>query len=196
MGITVDTIQLKFNVKPSYEQQQIQRLNADLKQAESNYESIVKVIKENAKEYSRLYGELSKVKTLRDELAKKRTLTEEEQRKLSEYNQKIEELNDKLAVNREQQNDLLKTSADARQEMVNLQKEMNGVTQSTQRYNMTIQQLNERERELRTLLNNIDPYGLRRESDISRQLVSRTMFITAYTECACVLFSTHPSRSH
>lgn len=34
---------------------------------------------------------------------------------------------------------------------------MNGVTQSTLRYNMTIQQLNERERELRALLNNIDP---------------------------------------
>jgi hypothetical protein len=33
MGITVDTIQLKFNVTPSYQQQQIQQLNADIKQA-------------------------------------------------------------------------------------------------------------------------------------------------------------------
>jgi hypothetical protein len=36
MGITVDTIQLKFNVTPSYQQQQIQQLNADLKQATAN----------------------------------------------------------------------------------------------------------------------------------------------------------------
>ena len=28
MAITVDTIQLKFNVKPSYEQQEIQKMNA------------------------------------------------------------------------------------------------------------------------------------------------------------------------
>ena len=157
MGITVDTIQLKFNVKPSYEQQQIQQLNADLKQAESNYESIVKVIKDNTKEHSRLYGELSKVKAMRDELAQKNTLTEEEQRKLSEYNQKIEELNDRLIANKEHQNDLIKASAGARQEMVDLQEKMNGVAQSTQRYNMTIQQLGEREKELRMLLNNIDP---------------------------------------
>ena len=44
MGITVDTIQLKFNVKPSYEQQQIQQLKADLKQAEANYESVTKTV--------------------------------------------------------------------------------------------------------------------------------------------------------
>ena len=157
MAITVDTIQLKFNVKPSYEQQQIQQLKADLKQAEANYESVIKTVKDNTKEHSRLYGELSKVKAKRDELAKKKTLTEDEQRKLAEYNQKIGDLNDKLAENKEQQSQLIKVSESARKEMVDLQASMNGVTQSTLKYNMTIQQLGERERELRTLLNNIDP---------------------------------------
>lgn len=38
LAITVDTIQLKFNVKPSYEQQEIQKMNADLKQDEVNYD--------------------------------------------------------------------------------------------------------------------------------------------------------------
>ncbi len=47
MAITVDTILLKFNVKPSYEQQEIQKMNADLKQAEANYESVVKAVKDN-----------------------------------------------------------------------------------------------------------------------------------------------------
>ena len=74
MAITVDTIQLKFNVKPSYEQQEIQRMNADLKQATANYESLGKAAKDNAKEHSRLYGELSKLKAKRDELTKQKTL--------------------------------------------------------------------------------------------------------------------------
>ena len=47
MAITVDTILLKFNVKPSYEQQEIQKMNVDLKQAEANYESVVKAVKDN-----------------------------------------------------------------------------------------------------------------------------------------------------
>ena len=34
MGITVDTIQLKFNVTPSYQQQQIQQLNTGMSDAE------------------------------------------------------------------------------------------------------------------------------------------------------------------
>lgn len=74
MAITADTIQLKFNVKPSYEQQEIQRMNADLKQATANYESLGKATKDNAKEHSRLYGELSKLKAKRDELTKQKTL--------------------------------------------------------------------------------------------------------------------------
>ena len=157
MAITVDTIQLKFNVKPSYEQQEIQRMNADLKQAEANYESIVKVVKDNAKEHSRLYGELSKVTSKRDELASKKSLTEDEQQKLAEYNQKIEDLNDKLEENKNEQAQLIKASEEARKEMVEYQGRMNGVTQSTLKYNMSIKQLSDRERELKALLNNIDP---------------------------------------
>ena len=157
MAITVDTIQLKFNVTPSYQQQQIQQLNADLKQATANYEALGKAAKDNAKEHSRLYGELSKMKTKRDELAKQKTLTEKQQQDLAAYNKKIEDLTDSLVKNEEQRDQLTKTESLARKEMVELQNQMNGVTQSTQRYNMTIQQLGEREKELRTLLNNIDP---------------------------------------
>lgn len=157
MAITVDTIQLKFNVTPSYQQQQIQQLNADLKQATANYEALGKAAKDNAKEHSRLYGELSKMKTKRDELAKQKTLTEKQQQDLATYNKKIEDLTDSLVKNEEQRDQLTKTESLARKEMVELQNQMNGVTQSTQRYNMTIQQLGEREKELRTLLNNIDP---------------------------------------
>ena len=157
MGITVDTIQLKFNVTPSYQQQQILQLNADLKQATANYESLGKAAKDNAKEHSRLYGELSKLKAKRDELTKQKTLTEKQQQDLAAYNNKIEDLTDSLVKNEEQRDQLTKTESLARKEMVELQNKMNGVTQSTLRYNMTIQQLGERERELRTLLNNIDP---------------------------------------
>lgn len=157
MAITVDTIQLKFNVTPSYQQQQIQQLNADLKQATANYEALGKAAKDNAKEHSRLYGELSKLKAKRDELAKQKTLTEKQQQDLAAYNNKIEDLTDSLVKNEEQRDQLTKTESLARKEMVELQNQMNGVTQSTLRYNMTIQQLSERERELRTLLNNIDP---------------------------------------
>ena len=118
MAITVDTIQLKFNVKPSYEQQQIQHLNADLKQATANYESLTKASKDNAKEHSRLYGELSKVKTKRDELAKQKILSEDQQRKLAEYNNKIDDLTDSLTKNKEQQSQINKTIEAARKEMV------------------------------------------------------------------------------
>jgi TP901 family phage tail tape measure protein len=157
MSITVDTIHLKFNVTPSYQQQQIQQLNADLKQATANYEALGKAAKDNAKEHSRLYGELSKLKAKRDELTKQKTLTEKQQQELASYNQKIEELTDNLVKNEEQRNELTKVESAARKEMVALQNQMNGVTQSTLRYNMTIQQLNEREKELRMLLNNVDP---------------------------------------
>jgi len=157
MAISIDTIQLKFNVKPSYEQQQIQQLSADLKQATVNYETLGKVAKDSAKEHSRLYAELSRMKTKRDELAKQKTLTEKQQQDLAAYNNKIEELTDKLAENEEQRSKLRKVEEEARKELVNLQSKMNGVTQSTLKYNMTIQQLGERERELRAILNNTDP---------------------------------------
>jgi hypothetical protein len=39
-----------------------------------------------------------------------------------------------------------------------------------------------------------DIAGISLESDISRQLVSRTIFITACMACACVQTSTLPSR--
>lgn len=61
MSITVDTIQLKFNVTPSYQQQQIQQLNAALKQATANYESLGKAAKDNAKEHSRLRAQRFRV---------------------------------------------------------------------------------------------------------------------------------------
>ena len=157
MAITVDTILLKFNVKPSYEQQEIQKMNADLKQAEANYESVVKAVKDNAREHSKLYEELSRVTLKRDELANKKSLTEKDQQKLAEYNQEIEVLNDKLEENKNEQAQLIKVSEDARKEMVECQNRMNGVTQSTLKYNMSIRQLGERERELKMLLNNIDP---------------------------------------
>ena len=32
MSITVDTVQLRFHIKPDYDQQQIQQLQSDLKQ--------------------------------------------------------------------------------------------------------------------------------------------------------------------
>ena len=111
MGITVDTIQLKFNVTPSYQQQQILQLNADLKQATANYESLGKAAKDNAKEHSRLYGELSKLKAKRDELTKQKTLTEKQQQDLAAYNNKIEDLTDSLVKNEEQRDQLTKTGS-------------------------------------------------------------------------------------
>jgi predicted nucleic acid-binding Zn-ribbon protein len=157
MSITVDTVQLKFNVKPSYEQQQIQKLSADLKQATANYAALGKAAKDNAKEHSKLFGELARLKNKREELSKQKSLTEEQQQELARYNQKIEELTDNLTRNEEQRAKLSEVEAAARKDMVDLQNKMNGVNQSTLKYNMTIQQLGERERELRTLLNNIDP---------------------------------------
>lgn len=157
MSITVDTVQLKFNVKPSYEQQQIQKLSADLKQATANYAALGKAAKDNAKEHSKLFGELARLKNKREELSKQKSLTGEQQQELARYNQKIEELTDSLTRNEEQRAKLSEVEAAARKDMVDLQNKMNGVNQSTLKYNMTIQQLGERERELRTLLNNIDP---------------------------------------
>ena len=157
MSITVDTVQLKFSVKPSYEQQQIQKLSADLKQATANYAALGKAAKDNAKEHSKLFGELARLKNKREELSKQKSLTEEQQRDLAKYNQRIEELTDSLTRNEEQRTKLSEAEAVARKDMVDLQNKMNGVNQSTLKYNMTIQQLGERERELRTLLNNIDP---------------------------------------
>ena len=39
MAITVDTVQLRFKIKPDYNQQQIQQLQSDLKQSQKNIEA-------------------------------------------------------------------------------------------------------------------------------------------------------------
>ena len=130
MSITVDTVQLKFSVKPSYEQQQIQKLSADLKQATANYAALGKAAKDNAKEHSKLFGELARLKNKREELSKQKSLTEEQQRDLAKYNQRIEELTDSLTRNEEQRTKLSEAEAVARKDMVDLQNKMNGVNQS------------------------------------------------------------------
>ena len=49
MSITVDTVQLRFHIKPDYDQQQIQQLQSDLKQSQKNIEAERKVMEKYAR---------------------------------------------------------------------------------------------------------------------------------------------------
>ena len=72
MGISVDTVNLRFNVKPNYDQQQLQQLQEDLKNGQKELENTRKAMaklaknglnamtKEQREEYDRLSSSLSK----------------------------------------------------------------------------------------------------------------------------------------
>ena len=72
MGITVDTVQLRFGIKPEYDQQQLNQLQEDLKQGQREIEKTRKAMdklarnglkamtKEQREEYDRLSSTLSK----------------------------------------------------------------------------------------------------------------------------------------
>ena len=72
MSITVDTINLRFNVKPDYDQQQLQQLQDDLKQGQNELEKTRKAMdklarnglnamtKEERAEFDRLSASLTK----------------------------------------------------------------------------------------------------------------------------------------
>lgn len=54
MSITVDTINLKFNIKPQYDQQQLNELKDDLKATEKEFKVTAKEVEQSAKEYAKL----------------------------------------------------------------------------------------------------------------------------------------------
>ena len=52
MSITVDTVQLRFHIKPDYDQQQIQQLQSDLKQSQKNIEAERKAMEKYATQHA------------------------------------------------------------------------------------------------------------------------------------------------
>lgn len=89
MSITVDTVQLRFHIKPDYDQQQIQQLQSDLKQSQKNIEAERKVMEKYARTLDETREKLREAVEERNKLAKQKSRTAEEMQQLGELNQTI-----------------------------------------------------------------------------------------------------------
>ena len=96
MSITVDTINLRFNVTPDYKQQQLQQLQEDLKQSQKNYAAAEKQCEKYSLKVSSLESKLSDLKARRDELSRQSALSPEESKEFDSLNKSIQKTDDEL----------------------------------------------------------------------------------------------------
>ena len=93
MSITVDTISLRYRVTTDYDSQQTNQMRSDLKDLEKEAGNTRRAIEKNSEAYKRLGDEIEAAKKRRDQLASKRSRTEEEEKELAKLIKRIGELN-------------------------------------------------------------------------------------------------------
>ena len=98
MSITVDTVNLRFNIKPQYDQQQLNELKDDLKAVEKDFRITAKEVEQSAREYKKLNEQLKNMKDNRDRLAAQKSRTPEEEQQLQRLNKSIAEQNKKFNI--------------------------------------------------------------------------------------------------
>lgn len=109
MGITVDTVQLRFGIKPEYDQQQLNVLKEDLKNVERDAKKTKAAIDENTKEFKKLNEQLRNMKDNRDRLTAQKTRTDDEQKQYERLIKRIKEYNQKIEDNKEAGRELSET---------------------------------------------------------------------------------------
>ena len=157
MSISVDTINLRFNVKPDYDQQQLQQLQDDLKNGQKELEKTRKEIDANTKEQGKLNEKLVEAKHRRDELANQKTRTEKENAELERLANKVDEYNQKIQESRNRGAELSRTY---QQQTVSLQQAQRKMTAHVQQVgigSMSIAQLTQRQRDLNAVLRQLNP---------------------------------------
>lgn len=157
MSITVDTVQLRFHIKPDYDQQQIQQLQSDLKQSQKNIEAERKVMDKYANILNNTRKELRDIVEERDRLAKQKTHTAEETQRLGVLNQTIE----KYQIDIQEAKDAIHnhgTELDKNiRSMIDSEDRLKQYTTTMNIHKMSIAQLSERQKELNRLVNNMNP---------------------------------------
>ena len=157
MSITVDTINLRFNVTPDYNQQQLQKLGDDLKQSQKDATAARKEVDKYTQKVVNLQGELSTLKEKQAELAKQKTLSTEESKEYDRLSKAIEKTEDSLSEAKEQQNKWSGELMGSIREMRELEQRMQEQTKGTNLYAMSMNQLRERQKDLNAVLNNLSP---------------------------------------
>ncbi len=157
MSITVDTINLKFNIKPQYDQQQLNELKDDLKAAEKEFKVTAKEVEQSAKEYAKLNDQLKNMKDNRDRLAAQKTRTPEEEQQLTRLNKRIAEHNIKVQEQNKTHGELLKRYREQTLAMQEAQKKLDGYTKEVGLNKLSLNDLTQRQRELNTVLRQLNP---------------------------------------
>ena len=157
MSITVDTINLKFNIKPQYDQQQLNELKDDLKAAEKEFKVTAKEVEQSAKEYAKLNDQLKNMNDNRDRLAAKETRTPEEERQLTRLNKRIAEHNIKVQEQDKTHGELLKRYREQTLAMQEAQKKLDDYTKEIGLNKLSLNDLTQKQKELNTIIRQLNP---------------------------------------
>lgn len=173
---TVDVINLRFNVKPNYDQQQIQQLSDDLKESQRQAEKTRKELDANSKSLVSMQEKLAGLRQRREELLRQESPSKKEQKELEKLNVSIADTITGIDETRDRQQQLSQTFTDQVQRMQTLEKQMQQTAQSTDLYKMSLNDLRQRARDLSAVLNNLAPdneayAGLKQElDDVNRRM--------------------------
>lgn len=157
MGISVDTINLRFNIKPQYDQQQLNELKDDLKTIEKDFKATAKEVEQSAKEYAKLNDQLKNMKDNRDRLSAQKSRTPEEDQQLQRLNRRIAEYNTKVEEQNQKHGELLKRYRDQTLAMQTAQKKLDGYTKEVGLNSLSLNDLTQRQRELNTIIRQLKP---------------------------------------
>ena len=157
MAITVDTVQLRFKIKPDYDQQQIQQLQTDIKQSQKAIEAERKEMDKYAKTLNETRVKLREAIEERDKLAKQKTKTTEEMQRLGELNQAIEKYEDQITDAKNAIHDHGVELDKNIRTMVSCEEKLKDYTTTMNIHKMSIAQLGERQKELNRFVGALNP---------------------------------------
>jgi len=140
MSISVDTINLRFNVKPDYDQQQLQQLQEDLKQGQKELEKTRRAMDKLAKN-----GLSAMTKEQREEFDRLSASLSKTAREVHENEQKMKRWTDNVNINKLSLQQLGQRAKDLRAVLNNL----NPQTDDFKEYKAELDRVNERMKELR-----------------------------------------------
>ena len=141
MSISVDTINLRFNVKPDYDQQQLQQLQEDLKNGQKELEKTRRAMDKLAKN-----GLNAMTKEEREEFDRLSASLSKTAREVHENEQKMKRWTDNVNINKLSLQQLGQRANDLRAVLNNL----NPQTDDFKEYKAELDRVNERMKELRS----------------------------------------------
>lgn len=157
MSITVDTVQLRFGIKPEYDQQQLNQLQEDLKNVEREAKKTRSEIDQNTKEYKKLNEQLRNMKDNRDRLAAQKTRTDKEQEQLDRLNKRIKEYTQRIEDNKEAGRKLSETYRKQAVSVYEAHRKLEGYQKEIGLNKLSLNELNKKQRELNTLVRELKP---------------------------------------